>query len=254
MFWCAGMFASGSTWAYNIMRGIAGDLWPGRQVRGRFVNTLADMQGLEDASAVHVVKSHDLSPEVAAAMLPLADKIVVTIRDPRDAVTSLMLYQHYPFAMAIKTVADSARYVGGLVDDQRALLLRYEDGFTDDITTLDRIAELFGGTLSPGVRDALFVQSRRGAIEAAISGLGALPQAVRDPRSGDIFDPETQWHKHHAGRSGEVGRWRRALAPAQVSAIEQEMAEWMARFGYERAPPQVVMGYSLRVGSVSFKS
>jgi hypothetical protein len=252
MYWCAGMYASGSTWAYNVMRSIAGCLWPERSVRGRFVNTLRDMQGLEDASAVHVVKTHDLAQEVAAAMLPLAERIVVSIRDPRDAVTSLMAYQRYPFALALKTVAGSARFVGGLADDARALLLRYEEGFIDDPATLDRIAVWFGGVLAPEARARLFAQSRRGAIEAEIGRLESLPQAVRDARSGDIFDPETQWHAHHAGRSGEIGRWRRTLAAAQIGTVEQELAEWMARFGYEKAP-RVAPGYSLSIGSISFK-
>ena len=113
MFWCAGMYASGSTWAYNLMRGIAASLWSDRAVQGRFVNTLQDMQGLDDAAPVHVVKSHDLEPAVAAAMQELATRIVVTIRDPRDAVTSLMLYQRYPFPLGLKTIAASARFVGG---------------------------------------------------------------------------------------------------------------------------------------------
>ena len=42
----------------------------------------------------------------------------------------------------------------------------------------------------------------------------------------------SQWHRHHAGRSGEIGRWRRRLTAPQVVAIEQHLQDWMAAYGY----------------------
>jgi len=251
-YWCAGMFASGSTWAFNVMRGIAACLHPDRPVKGRFVNVAADLDGLDDPAFVHVVKSHDIAPEVAAELSRRVGRIVVTIRDPRDAVTSLMLYQRYPFDLALATIAKSGNFVAGLASDPRALLLRYEAGFIDDAATLDRIAAWFGGTLPAAERDRLFAQHRRTAIEGLIAALDSLPQAQRDARSGDIFDPETQWHRHHAGRSGEVGRWRRMLMPGQADAVEREMREWMARFDYAVAPA-FAAGYTLNVGTFSLK-
>jgi transcriptional regulator with XRE-family HTH domain len=251
-YWCAGMYASGSTWAYNVMRGIAACGHPGHTVKGRFVNVLADLAGLGDAAFVHVVKSHDMAPDIAAALSRLATSIVVTIRDPRDAVTSLMMYQRYPFELALTTIKNSGNFVAGVASDPRALLLRYETGFTDDAATLDRIAEWFGVTLPAADRDRLFAQHRRTAVEGFVATLENLPQAKRDARSGDIFDPESQWHRHHAGRSGEVGRWRRMLMPGQVAAIEREMREWMARFDYQPAP-LFAPAYTLNVGTFSVK-
>jgi hypothetical protein len=251
LYWCAGMYASGSTWAYNIMRGIAAALYAGQTVQGRFVNFLADLDGLDDDGRVHVVKTHDVAPEVTAELSRRATRLVVTIRDPRDAVTSMMLYQRYPFDMGLDWVARSAKFAASLALDPRALLLRYEAGFTDTPVTLDTIAQHFGGTLAADQRDRLFAQFTRSAVEGWISALNALPQSVRDARSGDVFDPETQWHRHHAGRTGEIGRWRRMLTPAQVAAVEGRMREWMAKFGYPttiRGP-----GYTLRVGAFSLQ-
>ena len=251
-YWCAGMYASGSTWAYNVMRGIAASAFPDRPVKGRFINVLADLDGLDDAAFVHVLKSHDMAAEVADALLPLVGRIVVTIRDPRDAVTSLMRVPALSVRPGGFDDREIGNFVAGIASDPRALLLRYETGFADDAATLDRIAAWFGLPLPAAERDRLFAQHRRAAIEGMIATLDSLPQAQRDARSGDIFDPETQWHRHHAGRSGEVGRWRRMLMPGQVTAIEREMRDWMARFGYEIAPPSVPT-YSLNVGTFSLK-
>ena len=201
---------------------------PPRPVTARFVNTRADMTGLDDTTARHVVKSHDLAEDTAAALSAYAAALIVTIRDPRDAVTSLMLYQRYPFAMAVDTIAKSAIFVGGFAGDPRALLLRYEDNFTDRAATIDRIAAHLG----------------------LIATLADQPQTQHDKRTGNFFDPATQWHKHHLGRTGEIGRWRRTLSPAQAAAVDAALPDWMARFAYPPAPkpPPVIAagtGYTL---------
>ena len=244
LYWCAGMYASGSTWAYNIMRGVTAALHAGQTVRGRFVNYLADLEGLDDQGRVHVVKTHDVAPEVATQLSRRTTRLVVPIRDPRDAVTSMMLYQRYPFDMALDWVARSGKFAASLVADPRALLLRYEAGFTDTPATLDAIARWFGCELPAGVRERLFAGHTRSAVEAMIATLGAH-------HNENAGDAETQWHRHHAGRTGEIGRWRRMLTPAQVAAIEGGMRQWMAKFGY----PTTLWGpgYMLRVGALSLQ-
>jgi hypothetical protein len=253
VYWCAGMYASGSTWAYNVMRGIAAILHNGKPISSRFANVLAEAGDLDHDACVHVLKTHDVPPDAATELSRVAARIVVTVRDPRDAVTSLMLYQRFSFQLALEWVARSGKFVGKLASDARSLLLRYEAGFTGMPSTLDAIVAHFGGTLPVEERDRLFAQHSRGAIENFISLLETLPRAVRDARSGDVVDLETQWHRHHAGRSGEVGRWRRMLTPWQVAAVEREMQEWMAHFGYAPAPMFSTPAYTLRVGSFSVK-
>ena len=46
--------------------------------------------------------------------------------------------------------------------------------------------------------------------------------------TGDLLDPATQWHSHHANRTGEVGSWRRELTREQVRVIEARLGGWMA--------------------------
>ena len=170
--------------------------------------------------------------------------LCVAIRDPRDAVTSLMLYQRFTFEPALDWVARSARFCGERAGDEGALLLRYESGFTDDAATLDLIAAAMGVGLAAENRARIFAANQRAAVEAAIGALPALPTAVRHAPSGDIYDPQTQWHAHHAGRSGEIGRWRGMLRARQVRAVEAELSEFMQRFGYF-TPPLFATGVRL---------
>jgi hypothetical protein len=43
--------------------------------------------------------------------------------------------------------------------------------------------------------------------------------------SGDRLDPRTHWHTHHAGRSGEIGRWRHMLSAAQAAEVEAALGD-----------------------------
>lgn len=241
------MYASGSTWAYNVMRAIAAATWPARRRTSRFANTVADLAGIEEAAALHVVKTHDLPRDAAEALLAQAPGIIATIRDPRDAVTSLMRYQRFGFEQAGQTVSKSANFIARLAERATPLVLRFEDRFTEDPATVLRIAAALGVELDPSVALGIFAAHRRDVVEKFIAALPGDPTSRHDARSGDRYDPATQWHLHHAGRDGEIGRWRRMLSPGQPAAIEADCAAAMARFGYAPAPLHMP-GYALKVG------
>ena len=247
MLWCLGMYASGSTWVFNVAMQVAAVVVPRTPAVGRFVMAGHELDFLDDPTSLPVVKSHDTDEAAASELARRADAVLVSIRDPRDCVTSLMLYQHYQFAAALAAVERTARFCARFAAHPKARLLRYEAGFIDDIATLDLIAASFGGELPATERARIFAGSRRPAIEAFIARLESLPTALRHEASGDVVDTATQWHTHHADRTGEVGRWRTMLTQHQVSAIERSMRDWMATFGYRtQAAP-----YALTIGSLS---
>ncbi len=229
--WCQGMFASGSTWLYNVALAVATDLDGGRPPQGRFVFDMADTVGLVGTQGRHIVKAHQARRGVAA-IARHSDAILVTLRDPRDAVVSLMLYQGFSFYRALLNVCYAAEACLLLAAHPRAVTLHYELGFIDDPATVTGIARQMGGSLSEPRRDAIFLSTRRPAVEAFIAQLDAQPTTITD-RFGDVFDLASHWHRHHAGRTGEIGRWRRMLYPAQLDGIETALRGWMQTFGYQ---------------------
>jgi hypothetical protein len=233
--WCLGMYGSGSTWIYNVTRQIAVSVDPTKPVQGDFVSRFIDTARLEQPGRTYIVKSHEIDDEDAVAALSArADAIIVTIRDPRDAVTSLMAYHSRDFDGSLSLVKKSARLCARFASDHRSLLLRYEGGFIDDVTTLDRIAESFHQPLAAADRTRIFASSRRAAIEAFIAELPRRPTSlVNLTRPSHLLDPVTHWNTHHAGRTGEIGRWRRMLTRAQASEVERRLADFMDRFSYQ---------------------
>jgi hypothetical protein len=230
MIWCCGMYASGSTWLYNATR--AAGVAAGVPVEARYVETYRAVQGLRRSEVTYVVKSHALEPRASRMMGQRASKILLTIRDPRDCIVSIMEHMGLGFEAAFVMVTETAAYVAARARDPRALLLRYESGFIDDPATFDILAGVFDKTVDEATRARLFAATRRAVIEAKIAKLEALATTVTDYRTGDVVDLDTQWHRHHAHRTGEVGRWRRRLLPRHVRALESALGG-MAGFGYE---------------------
>src|ERR1700722_531188 len=236
MHWCLGMYASGSTWVFNVAMHIGAVLAPEKPPNGRYITDASELD--LDRSAVDdvIVKTHNVDNASAQTLRRLAASLLISIRDPRDCVSSLLLYQRYPFELALQAVEGSARCCALFAAGPRTLLLRYEDGFTDQPATLDRIAATLGGHLREADRTEIFAANSRTSVEGRIATLHTLPTAIHDTCSGDIVDPATQWHRHHANRSGEVGRWRHLLTLAEVAMVEHRLGDWMRWFGY---PPEV---------------
>jgi len=215
--WCLGMYGSASTWLFNVVRMILEDQ-TGAPPRVDFVSGEAPFAG---ASTADLVKSHEIANE--AAILALARRagvIFITVRDPRDAVTSLIQARSHTFARALHYVEQSAKLCACMRADKRARLWRYESRFFDDPATVAQLAAQLGLRLEPALSQKIFAANARAAVEAHIAAMPGRSDILRDNVSGDLLDPQTQWHSHHAGRGGEIGRWRHALSAAQVAEVQ----------------------------------
>jgi hypothetical protein len=219
------MYASASTWLFNVTRQIHEECGAGT-VKTHFFSGKGNFAGFDQAGQTQIVKSHEIKDEgTVLEMSRRADRILVTMRDPRDAVTSLMLYHSYDFDRALPLVEEAARLCMGFARDKRALLLHYETGFSTESGTLERAAAHLGYKLEPAAAQRIFDANRREEVEKYIATMDRMPGTLQDRVSGDRLDPRTHWHTHHAGRSGEIGRWRHMLSEPQAGEVEQRMRD-----------------------------
>ncbi len=224
------MYASGSTWLFNAARAVAAELQPTTPHRAVYLETLPHLVRLPPGPVV--VKSHQLAPQLAQFMEAHSSRILLSLRDPRDAVTSLMQHMGQSFPHALLWVERSALFCARYAGKEHATLFIYERGFTEQPETFDRLAAAFGGTLPLPARESLFAGTRRHMIEDRISKLENAPTRWRNPATGDLVDTDTQWHTHHAGRTGETGRWQHFLPGDNIRKIEGRLAAFMKDFGY----------------------
>lgn len=141
---------------------------PASSLVGRYVDTANTLDFIDDQAGLVVIKTHDAEEAAVRILHRRVDSILISIRDPRDCVTSLMIYQRYDVAQALEATERSARACARFAADPRAALLRYETGFIDQLATLDRIATCLGARLIPAIA-RIFADTRRSAIETHIA-------------------------------------------------------------------------------------
>jgi hypothetical protein len=249
MFWCLGMFSSASTWTFNVVQRIAAALSPDQPPRSLFLDVDHPLPADGDGAGTLIIKTH--ATKAARELGRQAAGIIITIRDPRDAVVSLMTSNKLPFDVALRMTEVSAMTCVPFARHPRSVLFRFEDRFFEDSATVTRIAALFPGTLPASETKRVFAGLRREAVDAFIAGMDKKPttQTAFNKLTGqqDVFNVATGWHRHHAGRTGEVGRWHRDLSDPQIRAIEQLMRPWMERVGYD-LPASRGAPYRLGIG------
>jgi hypothetical protein len=233
-YWTLGMYGSGSTWLYNVVRQL---VFAGRgtlDFRQGYSESFEQIRREPLESQTYVIKSHHPDDAFLDLMKQLAHRTIITIRDPRDAVTSLLTAKH-DFLQTVASVRDSARAALFVQNYPRTLTLRYEDGFIDDPDTPRVLGEFLGFSIPTEVYANIFKFNRREKIEEFINRLHEAGQLSNNPNGvNDFYHVDTQWHTHHVGRVGKVGSWRDKLTTAQITEVYDHLGESIRQLGYEQ--------------------
>jgi len=229
---CAGLYSSASTWMLNLASqilkagGYAG-------VKTIYLDEMDEAAQRAIAGATFMLaKSH--SP--GASVRNLIDRqrlpVIITLRDPRDAVASMMLRWNVGFDLALDRMRRSAAALAQLADCPAALVFHYEDGFTTDERCVDAVAKLLNVSLTAADRAALLAALAPQAIRRQIESwrqAGVLGHGRPDVE----YEPETHWHLGHVG-DGETGKWRRVLGAIQAARVLLGTRAYCKSFGYSR--------------------
>ncbi len=226
---CLGLKSSGSTWLYNVAIRI---LKEARLPRGAVAAFFADNSAMLPVGAekaqILVIKSHEPSRSILFLTRFARGKVLVSVREPRDSVASLMQRFGHSFESSLRDVRVGAGHVVALSRERGAMILRYEDGFADDERTVDHVARFLGVRLSKAARTRIFRSLTREAVQKKIE---KLHKGETDPNA---FDFTTQWHPGHVG-DGRVGKFKKVLTAAQQRKIELATKDYSKAFGYRRA-------------------
>jgi hypothetical protein len=162
-------------------------------------------------------------------------KVIITVREPRDAIASLLQRFGHAFDVAFREVSEGAECLVELAAEGPCMVLRYEERFYDRVQTLSEIAKFLGvkvphttlarihGSLTPGkVRRRIETLYRKGAF-------GNQP-------TSNSFDPLTHWHPGHVG-DGRIGKYGTVLSAQQQRAVTRQTASYRRLFGYSAGKP-----------------
>lgn len=233
---CGGLKSSGSTWLYNAVIQVletaseSADTRIGCAVLPFYSENLKSFpNGAENARYV-VVKTHIPSDSLQFLARFVHATVFISVREPRDAIASLMQRFRHKFSSCLRGVALGADRMVGLSNSGPINLLRYEDRFFDDPEAVSRIAGCLDIPLSLDARNAIFDSLTRHQVRARIEALckdgvfGKRPNPNR-------FDPKTHWHPGHIGDS-KIGKYRDLLSRDQQRAVLERTVRYCDRFGY----------------------
>jgi hypothetical protein len=229
---CLGLPRSGSTWVYNVARELLRRRYPEGPIACGFSDDWAAAVGAVRSRPVRcfLIKAHTPKGNLGELLDPPGAHLIVSIRDPRDAVASLMQSFRLPFNAAAAAVYSSAKSIAETARRCRHLLLRYEDRFSEDVLTVQCIAEALGcKEEAPALRE-IHQDLSRARVSEKIRDL-ARRGAFRPISAFATWDPGTQWHPHHLG-DGRIGKYADALTIAQIRRLEQHFAFFLAQFSY----------------------
>jgi hypothetical protein len=228
------MHASASTWVFNVARELLIAAVGDAQVLTFYADQPAQMPDETARAARHlVIKSHHGSAELDAWLAAAPARIVLSMRDPRDACISMSQRFKAPLNHTVRWIANDCNRLLRLAPQSHPLL-RYEDRFFDDPTAADRLAHALGLRPAPAVIEAIFSRYRTEAVRSFAQKLGDLPPERLTPVASFMMDRVTQILAPHIG-DARSGKWRDLPVPLQAE-LTRMFAPFLDRFGYPREP------------------
>lgn len=225
---CAGLMRTGSVALFQLMRAVvvykdighAPKLPVGSE--GTYFNE--HVEEWANVDEMIVLKLHRWRESLAGHEHRM--RTIVTIRDMRDVVVSLMNFRSTTFEKALASNAVTRGNVPGQaewmekVPSPNLLLLRYEDFVTNRETSTQMIARHLGTELS------IWEASN---IEQAWS----IDANKRRARSNHNVTSENYMAKRHI-HSGFVDQWKTALTQEQAEKVVETIgSKWFMTYGYD---------------------
>ncbi|TWB43807.1 sulfotransferase domain-containing protein [Nitrospirillum pindoramense] len=209
---CVGLPGSASTWSFNVVRELLSHAYGEDGFKSDYRNELDHHVGIGDRPKVPLVlKTHHPDNMTQVRIAHEDIPAIITLRDPRDCVASLMQRFDLPFNEAFAYVLRSVRRVQAcLVHGRRTLVFRYEEDFHNKLDSVARVADFIGVSVPDAVlraiHEGLLTQTvKRTLAEMENSGRFAV-NAGTDAKP-NLYDPVTHWHKTHIG-DGAVGKYK----------------------------------------------
>lgn len=227
-----GLYGSASTWVFNVLRELMIARHGAARVHAVYSDTVAKV--IEDRQALgrYVVWKMHFGEPAFEVFAQFADPtMVLTVRDPRDAVLSLVNRFNTQIEPAVHAIGRCCNRMLHCAQFGHPIL-RYEDGFFRDPATVRAIAAHIGTEVGDDATGGIFARYTTEAVRAFAERVEALPaERVKGDPNVDLYDEVTQIHRGHIGDEA-AGKWRWQLPREQQEALSGLFAPFLARFGY----------------------
>ena len=227
-----GVHGSASTWVFNIVRELLIDAFGEPRVLSLYADEMRLLPDEPTRAGRHlVIKSHHGSAALDTWLAVRQARIVLSVRDPRDACISMSQRFAAPLGHAVRWIANDCNRLLRLAP-QGHPLLRYEDRFFEDPAAAGRLAGTLGLSPAPSAIEAIFARYRTEAVRDFARHLTDLPAERLTMVTSFPMDKVTQILAPHIG-DGRSGKWR-DLPDRLQADLTRLFAPFLDRFGYPR--------------------
>lgn len=213
-----GSYSSGYTWIFNVIRSIISSI-SDKSISFYSDNSNDALHKCSGEPDHVVIKSHSLDQDFFTLIRVSGAKVVVSTRDPRDSYVSLSQRFGYTDAELINQISRSFTVSALARADLNCLNFIYEDGFTEDPQSIDRIAEYLGIPLDASTSSTIFALHSRDSVKSRVR------QLEEQGHDAHWFDPATHWHPGHVG-DGQIGKWRYALSTERAIVLNDALSAY----------------------------
>lgn len=225
-----GLLSSASTWVSNIVRKLMAE-YTDKQLLIGFADSLTTFPNYNGQSDVNLLmKVHSPAKDLVILSATNASRTILTLRDPRDCIASLMQRFSRSFEQAYADTAISLAHLDS-VSIEHALLLRYEDRFFEKTETIVEIAKFLGLRCTPEFAAQLAEQFSVEAVKKLTDNIPNMPAKTIRQRVDSIVHKSTGFHSNHITDT-RSGKFRELLTPQQIHHIDATLGPSFARFGY----------------------
>jgi hypothetical protein len=227
-----GLHGSASTWVFNVVREMMIAATGETRVLALYTEDLHELPDPATCARHHVIiKSHQGSATLDAWLGAVHARILLSVRDPRDACLSMSQRFCVPLEQTAQWLARDCNRVMRLAQ-QSHLLLRYEDQFFEDQVSAQRVANELGLVLARAQIEAIAARYRTEAVRTFALRLADLPpERLLGMGTAQIMDRVTQIHGPHIGDT-RIGKWRELPGPVQLG-LTRLFNAFLSQFGYE---------------------
>lgn len=228
---CTGLFSSGSTWLFNVVAGLLREGTEHKKVAQFFADTPESFPKTALDCDYLVVKNHQPSKSLLMLATLTDAPILLTLREPTDAVASLMTRFAMHFAEAKNHAAASADVLSRIDQSRVNLTLRYEDEFFNKVETIEEISSCLGLEIPSATARKVFDLLTPQEIMRKIEAFWEDGTFVEGRPAGAQHDPLTHWHPRHVG-DRQVGKSRDVLSPVERADVAVSTHTYCEKFGY----------------------
>lgn len=234
---CAGLPRSGSTWIYNATLELC-------KKYGNAIGIYADdfpenLKELIKNNNTIVIKSHTPSQSLQELIRFIGGKSIISVRDPRDCVVSLMEVFGYEKSDAILSVKHSADAIEQLLLAKTSSVFVYEE-MRDRLEAIMQLGNDIGYPVEVAFAQAMAENLEPGKIRTQIIELER--QGVLDSsNAAKSYTDETHWHPGHVG-NGRIGKYVDTLSELDIVKIDRNNPYIMQKFNYKTYSMPVIEG------------